>query len=94
MTGEGYVTSPCDDAMAMANDTPYGLTAGLYSGKSGEVKQFLRDIESGVVYVNRETGATTGAIVGLHTFVGWKGSGTSGKGTGSRFYLPQFMREQ
>ncbi|MHB1830770.1 MAG: aldehyde dehydrogenase family protein, partial [Candidatus Micrarchaeaceae archaeon] len=82
------------DAIAMANDTDYGLTAGLYSEKNGEIKEFLRDIEAGVVYVNRETSATTGAIVGLHTFVGWKGSGLTGKGSGSRFYLQQFMREQ
>ncbi len=83
-----------DEAIAKANDVPYGLTAGLYSSKKGEVSQFLRQIKAGVVYINRETSATTGAIVGLHTFVGWKGSGLTGKGTGSRFYLQQFMREQ
>ena len=81
-------------AIDKANDTPYGLTAGLYSEKKAEIREFLDRIEAGVVYVNRETSATTGAIVGLHTFVGWKGSGLSGKGTGSRFYLEQFMREQ
>ncbi len=83
-----------DDAIAMANDVPYGLTAGLYSKKGSEIKEFLKKIEAGVVYVNRETSATTGAIVGLHAFVGWKWSGLTGKGTGSRFYLQQFMREQ
>jgi 1-pyrroline-5-carboxylate dehydrogenase len=82
------------DAIIMANDVPYGLTAGLYSEKVGEIREFLRRVESGVIYVNRESGATTGAIVGLHSFVGWKGSGLTGKGTGSRFYLQQFMREQ
>ena len=51
-------------------------------------------IEAGVVYVNRETSSSTGAIVGLQTFVGWKHSGLTGKGSGSRFYLQQFMREQ
>lgn len=83
-----------DEALAKANDTEYGLTAGLYSKSSKEINEFLGKIQAGVVYVNRRTSATTGAIVGMHTFVGWKGSGTSGKGTGSRFYLPQFMREQ
>ncbi len=83
-----------DEALAMANDVPYGLTAGLYSKKGAEIKEFLKKIEAGVVYINRETSATTGAIVGLHTFVGWKWSGLTGKGTGSRFYLQQFMREQ
>ncbi|MGC8479711.1 MAG: aldehyde dehydrogenase family protein [Candidatus Micrarchaeia archaeon] len=90
------VTSYVDleDALKKANDTPYGLTAGFYSERSSEVKYFLRKIQAGVVYVNRDVSATTGAIVGLHTFVGWKGSGLTGKGTGSKYYLEQFMREQ
>ena len=83
-----------DEALRMANDTEYGLTAGLYSKNRREIKQFSNTIESGVVYINRSISATTGAIVGLHTFVGWKGSGLTGKGTGSTFYLQQFMREQ
>ncbi len=83
-----------DDVLRKANDVDYGLTAGLYSEKKAEINKFLEKIEAGVVYVNRGTSATTGAIVGLHTFVGWKGSGLTGKGTGSRMYLQQFMREQ
>ena len=83
-----------EDAIRMANDSEYGLTAGLYSKKTSEIKQFLNSIEAGTVYVNRAVSATTGAIVGFHTFVGWKGSGLTGKGTGSREYLQQFMREQ
>ena len=83
-----------EDAVAMADDTEYGLTAGLYSLNKKEIRQFSERIEAGVVYVNRGISATTGAIVGLHTFVGWKGSALTGKGSGSKFYLPQFMREQ
>ena len=82
------------DAISMANDVDYGLTAGLYSKNRKEIKEFSAGIEAGVVYINRAVSATTGAIVGLHTFVGWKGSGLTGKGTGSKFYLQQFMREQ
>ncbi len=82
------------EAIKMANDVEYGLTAGLYSGSNKEIKQFMAEIEAGVVYINRSVSATTGAIVGLHTFVGWKGSGLTGKGTGSKYYLEQFMREQ
>ncbi len=82
------------EAMRYANDVEYGLTAGLYSNSRKEIKEFERSIEAGVVYINREVSATTGAIVGLHTFVGWKGSGLTGKGTGSKSYLQQFMREQ
>jgi delta-1-pyrroline-5-carboxylate dehydrogenase (EC 1.5.1.12) len=33
-------------------------------------------------------------MVGSQVFVGWKGSGTTGKGTGGRFYLQQFLQEQ
>ncbi|MDE1856497.1 MAG: aldehyde dehydrogenase family protein [Candidatus Micrarchaeota archaeon] len=83
-----------DAALSMANDVEYGLTAALYSRNKREIKEFSERIEAGVVYINRPISATTGAIVGLHTFVGWKGSALTGKGTGSKFYLPQFMREQ
>ena len=81
-------------AIDMANDVEYGLTAGLYSKNRKEINEFSRKIQAGVVYINRPTSATTGAIVGKHTFVGWKYSGLTGKGTGSKFYLQQFMREQ
>lgn len=83
-----------DEAMRKANDVEYGLTAGLYSKNKKEIKEFSEGIEAGVAYINRGISATTGAIVGLHTFVGWKGSGLTGKGTGSKFYLQQFLREQ
>ncbi|MFP3132730.1 MAG: aldehyde dehydrogenase family protein [Nitrososphaeria archaeon] len=82
------------DAINMANDTEYGLTAGLYTGKKEEIDEFKRRIQAGVVYVNRSASATTGAIVGYHPFVGWKSSGFTGKGAGSRFYLLQFLKEQ
>lgn len=81
-------------AIRMANDVEYGLTAGFYGKSRREIKEFTSGIMAGVVYVNRSISATTGAIVGMHTFVGWKGSGLTGKGTGSKFYLEQFMREQ
>ncbi len=83
-----------DEAMQKANDVEFGLTAGLYSKNRKEISEFAQGIQAGVVYINRRTSATTGAIVGMHTFVGWKGSGLTGKGTGSRHYLQQFMREQ
>jgi 1-pyrroline-5-carboxylate dehydrogenase len=83
-----------DEAMRLANDTPYGLTAGFYSGDDGEVGWFLDNIQAGVVYVNRRAGATTGAWPGVQPFGGWKGSGSTGKAGGGRYYLQQFMREQ
>jgi 1-pyrroline-5-carboxylate dehydrogenase len=83
-----------EEALQKANDVDFGLTAGLYSKNRKEINEFSSRIEAGVVYINRRTSATTGAIVGMHTFVGWKGSGLTGKGTGSKFYLQQFMHEQ
>jgi 1-pyrroline-5-carboxylate dehydrogenase len=82
------------EAIALANDTEYGLTAGFYSEDPTEVDRFLNGIEAGVVYVNRRAGATTGAWPGVQPFGGWKGSGTSGKAGGGPYYLTQYLREQ
>jgi 1-pyrroline-5-carboxylate dehydrogenase len=83
-----------DDAIKLANKSDYGLTAGIFSGRQEEIKEFLDCIEAGVVYVNRQASATTGAMVGCQPFGGWKDSGTTGRGTGGPHYLTQFMREQ
>lgn len=83
-----------DEALALANDTELGLTAGFFSADEAEVQQFLDSIEAGVVYVNRAAGATTGAWPGVQPFGGWKGSGTSGKAGGGLYYVQQFLREQ
>jgi len=82
-----------DEAIALANESDYGLTAGFYGAKD-EIANFLDRIEAGVVYVNRPQGATTGAWPGYQPFGGWKGSGTTGKAIGSFWYLPQYLREQ
>ncbi len=83
-----------DEAIRLANDTEYGLTAGFYSEDRGEIDRWLSSIEAGVVYVNRRAGATTGAWPGVQPFGGWKGSGTSGKAGGGPYYLQQYLREQ
>ncbi len=83
-----------DDAIRLENDSDYGLTAGIFSGRQDEIKEFLDCIEAGVVYVNRQASATTGAMVGCQPFGGWKDSGTTGKGAGGPHYLMQFMHEQ
>jgi 1-pyrroline-5-carboxylate dehydrogenase len=83
-----------DEALKLANDTPYGLTAGFYSEDEGEVELFLQRIEAGVVYVNRRAGATTGAWPGVQPFGGWKGSGSSGKAGGGLYYVQLYLREQ
>ncbi len=83
-----------DEAMEMANDVEYGLTAGFFSEDEEEIKWFLDNIEAGVVYVNRSAGATTGAWPGYQSFGGWKGSGSTGKAAGSFYYVQQYMHEQ
>jgi 1-pyrroline-5-carboxylate dehydrogenase len=83
-----------DEALAEANNTPYGLTAGFYSEDKGEVDFFLQEIEAGVVYINRRAGATTGAWPGVQPFGGWKGSGSTGKAGGGLYYVQLYMREQ
>jgi 1-pyrroline-5-carboxylate dehydrogenase len=82
------------EALDQCNKSEYGLTAGIYTKDKKEINDFLNNIESGVVYVNRPKSSTTGALVGNQSFGGWKNSGFSGKGTGGKYYLTQFMREQ
>jgi len=83
-----------DEALRKANDTEYGLTAGIFTEDPQEIQEFMRKIEFGVVYANRRGGATTGSWPGAQTFVGWKGSGATGKGVGGPHYLLSFIREQ
>jgi 1-pyrroline-5-carboxylate dehydrogenase len=81
------------EAVRLANDSRFGLTAGLY-GNDDDAAYFFDNIEAGVTYVNRPQGATTGAWPGYQPFGGWKGSGSSGKGIASFYYLAQYLREQ
>jgi 1-pyrroline-5-carboxylate dehydrogenase len=53
-----------DQAMQMANDVNYGLTAGFYGSKR-QTKWFFENIQAGVTYANRPQGATTGAWPGF-----------------------------
>jgi 1-pyrroline-5-carboxylate dehydrogenase len=89
-----HAVDSLDEALRLANDSTYGLTAGLYSEDPAEVDRFLDEIEAGVLYVNRRAGATTGAWPGVQPFGGWKGSGSAGKAGLSLYYPAQFMREQ
>jgi 1-pyrroline-5-carboxylate dehydrogenase len=83
-----------DEALARANDSEYGLTAGIFSEDESEVRTFFDRIEAGVAYANRGTGATTGAWPGVQSFCGWKASGSTGKGGCGPWYVQQFLREQ
>jgi 1-pyrroline-5-carboxylate dehydrogenase len=83
-----------EEAVRMANEVDYGLTAGVYSRDHGELDHFFDNVEAGVVYANRSRGATTGSMVGAQPFGGWKQSGNTGKNSGSPWYLTQYMRMQ
>jgi len=83
-----------EDAIQVANDVDYGLTAGIFSREPAEIRRFFAEVQAGVLYANRTAGATTGAVVGVQPFGGWKMSGISGKSAGGHYYLPQFLREQ
>jgi len=85
--------SNLDQAMKIANDVNYGLTAGFY-GSEKEAEWFFDKIEAGVTYANRPQGATTGAWPGFQPFGGWKGSGASGKNGGGYYYVQLYMHEQ
>jgi 1-pyrroline-5-carboxylate dehydrogenase len=83
-----------DEAIRETNAAEYGLTAGIFSGRPDEVEKFFQEVEAGVCYANRRTGATTGAWPGAQPFCGWKASGSTGKGGCGPYYVAQFMREQ
>jgi len=83
-----------DEAIRYANDVEFGLTAGIFTDNEEEIELFFKRIRAGVVYANRIRGGSTGAMVGGQSFGGWKSSGSTGKGAGGPYYLPQFMREQ
>jgi 1-pyrroline-5-carboxylate dehydrogenase len=83
-----------EEGIARANDQPYGLTAGLFSAREDEIEVFLDRIEAGTLFVNRADGATSGGWPGQQSYVGWRGSGSSGRGALGPRYVGQFLREQ
>ena len=76
-----------EDAVQLANGTPYGLTSGLHSLDNREIDYWLQHIEAGNLYVNR---GITGAIVERQPFGGCKASGFGrGAKAGGPNYLSQ-----
>ena len=73
-----------DDALALARDTPYALTAGVCSRSPSTVARCVDELRAGNVYVNRDT---TGAVVGRHPFGGYGLSGVGSKAGGPDYLL-------
>ena len=71
-----------DDAMAIANNTEYGLTGSLYSASPQRIERARNEFHVGNLYINRKC---TGAIVGAHPFGGFNMSGTDSKAGGSDY---------
>jgi|HubBroStandDraft_2_1064218.scaffolds.fasta_scaffold09213_4 1-pyrroline-5-carboxylate dehydrogenase len=77
-----------DDAMAIANNTEFGLTGSLYTTDEAKIERARGDFFVGNLYFNRKS---TGAYVGAHPFGGFNMSGTDSK-AGGRDYLLLFMQ--
>ncbi len=76
-----------EQALAIANNTPYALTGGLYSRTPSHIKRAYQEFEVGNLYINR---SITGALVDRHPFGGFKLSGIGSK-AGGPDYLLQFL---
>ncbi|MBA2965200.1 MULTISPECIES: aldehyde dehydrogenase family protein [Ramlibacter] len=75
-------------AIAIANDTPYGLSAAIATRNPRYVHEFCRDIQSGTVKVNR---TTTGNLTNA-PFGGYKASTGSGFRESGRVGLEFFTQ--
>ena len=76
-----------DEALRVANGTPYALTGGFYSRSPEHIERVRREFRVGNLYINRKI---TGALVGRQPFGGYKMSGIGSK-AGGPDYLLQFV---
>jgi 1-pyrroline-5-carboxylate dehydrogenase len=79
-----------DDALAIANDSEFGLTGAVYTGDPARMRQARDEFFVGNLYINRKC---TGALVGVHPFGGFNMSGTDSK-AGGHDYLLLFVQPQ
>ncbi len=77
-----------DQALALANDSEYGLTGAVYSSNPEKILRARESFFVGNLYINRKC---TGAMVGAHPFGGFNMSGTDSK-AGGPDYLLQFLQ--
>jgi 1-pyrroline-5-carboxylate dehydrogenase len=77
-----------DDALHIANDTPFGLTGAVFTDDPKKIERAEEEFFVGNLYFNRKC---TGALVGVHPFGGFNMSGTDSK-AGGRDYLGLFLQ--
>jgi 1-pyrroline-5-carboxylate dehydrogenase len=71
-----------DDALAIANNTEYGLTGSVYTTSADKIERAKREFHVGNLYINRKC---TGAVVGANPFGGFNMSGTDSKAGGTDY---------
>ncbi|MEC9373017.1 MAG: bifunctional proline dehydrogenase/L-glutamate gamma-semialdehyde dehydrogenase, partial [Planctomycetota bacterium] len=76
-----------DEALKLANASPYKLTGGVFSRKPANLARAKREFRVGNLYLNR---TITGALVGRQPFGGFGMSGVGSKAGGAE-YLNQFV---
>jgi 1-pyrroline-5-carboxylate dehydrogenase len=74
-----------EDALAIANNTEFGLTGAIFSSSREKIDRAKRDFHAGNLYINRKC---TGAMVGAHPFGGFNMSGTDSKAGGPDYLYP------
>ncbi|AVZ75833.1 NADP-dependent succinic semialdehyde dehydrogenase [Streptomyces lunaelactis] len=50
-----YLVGDLDEAVSVANDSPFGLSSNVWTRDDGEVRRFVRDLEAGGVFFNGMT---------------------------------------
>jgi len=73
-----------DEALAIANNTEYGLTGAVYTQDRRKLDKAMEEFFVGNLYLNRKC---TGALVGAHPFGGFNMSGTDSKAGGNDYLL-------
>jgi RHH-type transcriptional regulator, proline utilization regulon repressor / proline dehydrogenase / delta 1-pyrroline-5-carboxylate dehydrogenase len=79
-----------NQALQIANRSPYGLTGGVFSRSPAHIDKARREFRVGNLYINR---GITGAIVERQPFGGLKLSGIGSK-AGGPDYLLQFLESR
>lgn len=76
-----------DEAIAMANDSEYGLTSSIFTRDLNVAMRALKQLKFGETYINRENFE---AMQGFHA--GWRKSGIGG--ADGRHGLEEYLQTQ